>query len=85
MALSQNERWLFQLSELMSFMEENHRRPSKFIDEERGMRNWWKYQQKIVNAGELNEDRIELFQKLLEMGEKYKHGAFIIRWLRQTA
>lgn len=37
------------------------------------MHHRWKHQQKIVNAGELNEDRIELFQKLLEMGEKYKH------------
>ena len=29
----------------MDFMEENNRRPSKFVDEERGMRNWWKHQQ----------------------------------------
>ena len=57
----------------MDFMEKNHRRPSKYVPEEKLMHHWWKLQQKIVNAGELNEDRIELFQKLLEMGEKYKH------------
>lgn len=56
----------------MDFMEENHRRPSKFVDEERGMRNWWKHQQKLLNARELKEERIELFQQMLELGEKYK-------------
>ena len=56
----------------MDFMEKNHRRPSKFIDEERGMRNWWKQQQKLMNVGELKEERIPLFEKLLENGEKYK-------------
>ena len=57
----------------MDFMESNKRRPSKFIPEERGMRNWWKHQQKLVNAGELKEDRVELFKELVEVGEKYRH------------
>lgn len=71
--MTQDERWLTQYKELTAFMEENHRRPSKFIPEERGMRNWWKHQQKLMNAGELKEDRVELFEKLLELGGKYKH------------
>ena len=41
------------------FMEANKRRPSKFVDEERGLRNWWKHQQKLVNAGELKAERME--------------------------
>ena len=57
----------------MAFMEKNHRRPSKFVDEERGMRNWWKHQQKLVNAGELKPERMERFNELLALGEKYKH------------
>ena len=57
----------------MDFMESNKRRPSKFIDEERGMRNWWKHQQKLMNAGALKPERIDLFKHLLEKGEKYKH------------
>ena len=40
-------------------MEANKRRPSKFVDEERGLRNWWKHQQKLVNAGELKAERME--------------------------
>ena len=57
----------------MDFMTVNKRRPSKFVDEERGMRNWWKHQQKLVNAGELKQGRMEKYKELLEMGEKYKH------------
>ena len=49
--MTQEERWLAQWQEIMGFMEEYHRRPSKFVDEERGMRNWWKHQQKLMNAG----------------------------------
>lgn len=57
----------------MGFMEDNHKRPSKFVDEERGLRNWWKHQQKLVNAGELKADRLPLFKELLKLGDKYKH------------
>ena len=71
--MTQDERWYIQWKEVMAFMEENHRRPSKFVDEERGMRNWWEHQQKLINAGELKEGRIKLFDQLLEMGDKYKH------------
>ena len=70
--MTQDERWLANWKEVMDFMNANKRRPSKFVDEERGMRNWWKHQQKLMNAGELKEERVELFKKLLEAGEKYK-------------
>lgn len=56
----------------MDFMEENHRRPSKFVDEERGMRNWWKHQQKLLNAGALKSDRVALFEKMVEMVESVR-------------
>jgi hypothetical protein len=71
--MTQDERWLAQWKEIMDFMEANKRRPSKFVDEERGMRNWWKHQQKLMNAGELKENRINLFNQMLEIWEKYKH------------
>ena len=63
---------MYQWKAVMDFMEANKRRPSKFVDEERGLRNWWKHQQKLVNAGELKVERIEKYKKLLELGEKYK-------------
>lgn len=71
--MTQDERWKAKYNEIMAFMAENHRRPSKFVDEERGMRNWWKHQQKLVNAGELKTNRLEKFNELLKLGEKYKH------------
>lgn len=71
--ITQDERWYNQWKEIMDFMEENHRRPSKFVDEERGMRNWWKHQQKLMNAGALKDSRIQMFKEILEAGEKYKH------------
>ena len=70
--MTQDEPWLANWKEVMDFMEVNKRRPSKFVDEERGMRNWWKHQQKLMNTGELKEERVEMFKKLLEAGEKYK-------------
>lgn len=70
--MTQDERWLAQWREVMDFMEENHRRPSKFVDEERALRNWWKHQQKLLNAGALKPDRVALFDQLLSLGEKVK-------------
>jgi hypothetical protein len=40
--------------------------------EEHDMLNWMKVTRKKMNAGELKEERIVLFKKLLETGEKYK-------------
>ena len=70
--MTQEERWLAKYNEIMAFMAENHRRPSKFVDEERGMRNWWKHQQKLHNAGELKPDRVEKFKVLLALMEENK-------------
>ena len=58
--MTQEERWMSKWQEIMSFIEIHNRRPSKYVDEERGMRNWWKHQQKHLKVGELKEERIEL-------------------------
>lgn len=50
----------------------NHRNPSPHRLEEHYLLNWLKATRKKMNAGELKEERLELFQKLLEMGERYK-------------
>lgn len=59
--------------EVIEFMETNHRNPSKYVDEERGLVNWCKHQRKIINAGEMKEERVKKFEKLQELAEKYKH------------
>lgn len=70
--MTQDERWLAQWQEVIYFMTDNHRRPSKIVDEERGLRNWWKHQQKLLNAGELKPERLSRFNELLALREKYK-------------
>ena len=58
--------------EVMSFLEEKHRNPSKHRIEEHDMLNWVKANRKKMNAGEMKEERVELFEKLLALTEKYK-------------
>ena len=70
--MTQSERWLANWQEIMDFMEAHKRRPSKYVPEEKLMHHWWKHQQKLLNADELKPERVELFRKLLEVGEKYK-------------
>ena len=70
--MTQDERWITKYNEVMDFMESNHRNPSRHRIEEHDMLNWMKATRNKMNAGELKEDRVELFQKLLEIGEKYK-------------
>lgn len=41
--MNQNERWLTKYNEIMDFMAENHRRPSKYTPEERNNWNWWSF------------------------------------------
>lgn len=71
--MTQDERWMANWKAIIDFMEANKRRPSKFVDSERGLRNWWKQQQKLVNAGELRPERMEKFKEMIQLGEKYKH------------
>ncbi len=70
--MPQSELWLAKWQEVIDFLETNYRKPSKFNPEERNMRSWWKHNKKLMNAGELKAERVELFKQLLELGEKYK-------------
>lgn len=58
--------------EIVSFIETNHRNPSKYVGQERVLVNWTKQQRKMMNAGELKEPRLGMFNKLLELSERYK-------------
>ena len=58
--------------EVVSFIETNHRNPSKYVAEDRDMLNWLKANRKTLNAGKMKADRVEKFRKLLELTEKYK-------------
>ena len=57
----------------MTFIESNHRNPSKHDAEERGrFLNWLKHNKKLLNAGEMKPERVEPFERLLSLCEDYK-------------
>ena len=70
--MTQDERWMARYNEVKTFIEENHRNPSKHRIEEHDMLNWVKCQRKLLNAGTLKPDRVEAFKKLLEIREENK-------------
>ena len=70
--MTQDEKWLVRYNEVKSFIEANHRNPSKYDPEERSLVNWTKQQRKLVNAGGLHEPRQGLFNRLLELSSKYR-------------
>ena len=71
--MTQDERWTIRYEEVKSFIETNHRNPSKYNPEEKLMVHFLKRGRKLMNAGEMPEDRIEKFKELLELCEQYKH------------
>ena len=70
--MTQDERWLARYNEVMGFLEENHRNPSKYRLEEHDYLNWLKANRKALNAGKMKAERVEKFRKLLEMSEQYR-------------
>ena len=71
--MDQETRWLTRYNEVKEFIEREHRNPSKYKLEEHDMLNWLKANRKRMNAGEMKEERVELFQRLLELMEQFKH------------
>lgn len=71
--MTQDERWTIRYNEVKSFIETNHRNPSKYYDEEKLMVHFMKRNRKLMNAGCLAEPRLSMFKELLELSEQYKH------------
>ena len=71
--MSQDERWISKYNEVKTFIEVNHRNPSRHRIEEHNMLNWLKANRKRMNAGELKPERAVLFEKLLALAEENKH------------
>ena len=70
--MTQEERWLLRYNEVVSFIEANHRNPSKHRIEEHDMLNWVKANRKVMNAGKMKPSRVEMFEKLLALMEENK-------------
>ena len=71
--MTQEEIWNNKYKEVVAFIEKNKRNPSKYDAEERGKYgNWLRHNRKLYNSGELKQERVEKFRKLLEMTERYR-------------
>ena len=70
--MTQDKKWQARYNEVMGFLEENHRNPSRHRIEEHDHLNWLKANRKVMNAGKMKADRVEKFRKLLELTEQYK-------------
>ena len=70
--MTQEERWYERYEEVVSFIETNHRNPSKHRIEEHDMLNWLKANRKVMNAGKMKPDRVEAFKRLLVLMEECK-------------
>ena len=71
--MTQDERWMVRYKEVLSFIETNHRNPSKYAPEEKLMVHFLKRCRKLMNAGELKEPRLGMFMELLELSEQNRH------------
>ena len=70
--MTQDERWKIRYEEVVEFIENNHRNPSKHRIEEHDMLNWVKANRKAMNAGKMRPERLEAFGRLMEIMEEYK-------------
>lgn len=71
--MTQEERWNIQYQEVMKFIENNKRRPSKYYPEERNAWNWLRHTLKQYNSGELKPERVDMFEKLMRLCEENRH------------
>lgn len=70
--MNQDERWLERYNDVKTFIETNHRNPSKYYEGEKLMVHFLKRNRKLMNAGELKEPRLGRFMELLILCEEYK-------------
>ena len=70
--MTQEERWIQIYNEVMTFIESNHRNPSKHRIEEHLMLNWVKHNRKLLKAGKMAPERVEMMGKLVDLWEERK-------------
>ena len=59
-------------NEVMLFINNNHRNPSKYVPEEKLMVHFLKRGRKLLNKNELKEPRLAMFKVLLDKVEEYR-------------
>lgn len=67
-----DEHWLQRWHAYTDFIETNKRCPSKYKPEERDLVNWAKSNRKLRNKGLLSAVRLEKFNQLTALSQKYR-------------
>ena len=70
--MTQDEKWLTRFKEVKSFIEKNHRNPSRHRIEEHDMLNLVKHNRKLSKAGKMAPERVEMMGKLVDLWEERK-------------
>ena len=70
--MTNDEKWSQMFENIMAFLEQHKRRPSKYYAEDRDMHNWLKYNKKLLKQEKMPDGRKERFNLLLEQCEKYQ-------------
>ena len=70
--MSQDERWILKYNEVKDFIVKNKRNPSRHNIEDHLLLNFIKHNRKLLNKGEMKQERMELFKQLLELIEQNK-------------
>lgn len=61
------ENWLRNYSQLKAYIEQHRHLPSKKKVENRGLLNWWKYNQRLIRQGNLDEPRVKMLNELSDI------------------
>jgi hypothetical protein len=70
--MTQTDLWLNKYQAVVAFIESNKRNPSKHRIEEHLMLNWVKHNRKLLKAGKMAPERVEMMGKLVELWEENK-------------
>ena len=70
--MTQDEKWLAKYNEVIDFIKTNKRNPSKHRIEEHLMLNWVKHNRKLLKAGKMAPERVEMMGKLIDLWEERK-------------
>lgn len=65
--MNRDEQWYNNYALLKAFIEETGHLPNKKKVENRGLLNWWKYNKKLIKAGKLDAERMQLLDELSNM------------------
>ena len=64
--------WFHNYDALKAYIKEHGHLPNKHVVENRALLSWAKYQRKKIKEGTLDEEKVHLFDQLMEMRNSRK-------------